>query len=148
MYYRVLAETSQFPYPVEKFVSYAVQGFVEELREQLSVIRAQQHMVTWNNFVHQSFSGRTGRPAHRQRDLVLALPVNGAPVNQVRRLTPELAEQYAGKQQKTLSRDLNALEKLGLVERKGATIRPRIEILSAFLPLCHNDTTGGEGIPS
>jgi hypothetical protein len=33
-------------YPVDQFVHYALQRFVDELREQLSVIRAEQMRVT------------------------------------------------------------------------------------------------------
>ncbi|MEV4522677.1 Fic family protein [Micromonospora tulbaghiae] len=141
MYYRVLAETSRPPYPVDRFVSYALRGFVEELREQLKVVRHQQLSVAWINYVHETFSGLGGNAAQRQRELVLALPPNTfTPVPNVRRLTPELAEQYAGKQQKTITRDVNAIVKLGLVHRGRTGIRPRIELLSAFLPIRQRDT--------
>lgn len=135
-YYRVLAETSRDPYPVEKFVSYALRGFVEELREQLKVIRVQQIRVLWINLVHERFSGQESRTAQRRRNLILALsPGVFTPVRDLRRLTPELAEAYAGKQQKTVSRDVNEIVKTGLVERDRSGVRPRIELLSGFLPL-------------
>ncbi|MFJ6166281.1 Fic family protein [Micromonospora orduensis] len=141
MYYRVLAETSHSTYPVDRFVSYALRGFVEELREQLRVVRGQQLTVAWINYVHETFSGLGGNTAQRQRELVLALPPNKfTPVPNLRRLTPELAEQYAGKQQKTITRDVNAIVKLGLVQRGRTGIRPRIELLSAFMPIRLRET--------
>lgn len=52
------------------------------------------------------------------------------------RLTPSLAEQYANKQQKTVTRDLNVLQDLGLIERaETGRISTRIETMAAFLPL-------------
>ncbi|MGH3712830.1 MAG: Fic family protein [Micromonosporaceae bacterium] len=154
MYYRVLAETSRPPYPVHRFVSYALRGFVEELREQLQVIRVQQHHVAWVNYVHERFRNATSSTSHRQRELVLALDDTFTSISDLRRLTPSLAEQYAGKQQKTITRDVNALIKLGLVQRGRAGIRPRMELLKAFLPIRmhHQITSGfetlGHAIPS
>jgi Fic family protein len=135
-YYGVLAQTSRPPYPVETFVSYAVQGFVEELREQLATIRHQQLLVAWVNYVHERFQGAPTPARRRQRDLVLSLPVgHHTPINGIARLTPELAVQYASKQHKTVVRDINELVRKGLAERTSAGVRPLIEQLAAFLPL-------------
>ncbi len=137
-YYDVLRETSRRePYTVAGYVSYALDGFVEELRSTLNVVRGQQMLVTWTNFVHDIFRHQPpGPPRNRQRELVLSLPYDrSVPVPEVRRLTASLAEQYADKQQKTVTRDINALETLGLIERTNEGIRPMIEIVSAFLPI-------------
>jgi Fic family protein len=135
-YYGVLAQTSRPPYPVETFVSYAVQGLVEELREQLDTIRHQQLLVAWVNYVHERFQGAPTPARRRQRDLVLSLPVGRhTPVSGIPRLTPELAVQYASKQHKTVVRDINELVRKGLAERTSAGVRPLIEQLAAFLPL-------------
>ncbi|MGL5857976.1 MAG: Fic family protein [Angustibacter sp.] len=136
-YYKVLAETSRPPYPVENFISYAVTGFCEELRSQLDYMRTAQMHVAWVNYVHEKFRGRGTQSAERQRELVLALPGTSAvPVSEVRRLTPALAEKYAGKQQKTITRDLNRLELLGLIRRSArGGVRARHERMAAFLPL-------------
>lgn len=143
-YYRVLSETSREPYPAHSFVSYALLGFVEELREQLKVLRGQQLGVAWVNYVHEVFINLRGKTSQRQRDLVLALPPGAfTPVSRIRHLTPELAEQYAGKQKKTITRDINAIVKLGLVQRGKTGIRPRIEVLSAFLPIRQQVKEGG-----
>jgi Fic family protein len=137
-YYEVLRETSRRePYNVEAFVTYALDGFVEELREQLNKIREHQMSVAWINHVHQVFRPRSGGSAQRQRELVLSLPPGEAvPPSAIRRLTPSLAVQYANKQQKTVTRDLNVLQDLGLIERmETGRVRTRIETMAAFLPL-------------
>jgi hypothetical protein len=43
-------------------------------------------------------------------------------------------EAYAGKQGKTITRDLNALSKLELIERRQKGIRARREIMLSLLP--------------
>jgi cell filamentation protein, protein adenylyltransferase len=135
-YYAVLAQTSRPPYPVEVFVAYAVQGFVEELREQLATIRYQQLLVAWVNYVHEQFDGAPTPARRRQRDLVLSLPFDRpTPTARIARLTPDLAVQYATKQHKTVVRDVNELLRMNLVERTASGVRPLIEQLAAFLPL-------------
>jgi hypothetical protein len=73
--------------------------------------------------------------ARRQRDLVLALKHDAYTRRaQITTLTPELAEAYAGKGSKTVTRDLNALSKLELIERTPKGIRSRRELMLSFLP--------------
>lgn len=138
-YYIALQETSQGPsYPAWKFVSYALQGLVEELREQLMVIQSHQLGSVWVNFVHAAHLGQSAPTARRRRDLVLALPgdmMTHTPISALTRLTPDLAAHYANKTHKTLTRDINALEEAGLIVRQGSAVRPRLERMFAFLPL-------------
>jgi Fic/DOC family len=138
-YYIALQETSQGPsYPVWRFVSYALQGFVEELREQLTVIQSHQLGTVWVNFVHVAHLGQSAPTTRRRRDLGLALPGDMAqltPISALTRLTPDLAAHYAGKTHKTLTRDINALEEAGLIVREGSAIRPYLKRMFAFLPL-------------
>ena len=90
--------------------------------------------ATWLNYVHSMFPDRTVT-ARRQRDLVLALKHDGYTRRaQLSSLTPGLTEAYAGKGSKTVTRDLNALSKLGLIERTTQGIRARRELMLSFLP--------------
>lgn len=92
--------------------------------------------------MHEQFQGAPTPARRRQRDLVLSLPIDRhTPTADIARLTPDLAVQYAGKQHKTVVRDVNELLRMGLVERTTAGIRPLIEQLAAFLPL----RTGPDG---
>ncbi len=69
--------------------------------------------------VAQAFDGRTRAGDTRRRMLVEALGRNETPVRigRLRYLTPKLAEAYARKSEKTLSRDVKWLEAEGLVQR-------------------------------
>jgi hypothetical protein len=90
--------------------------------------------ATWTNYVHSLFTGATAT-AKRQRDLVLALPsVDFVRKADLTALTPSLAAAYATKKNKTLTRDLNTLEQMGLIERQPKGVRARREIMLSFMP--------------
>jgi hypothetical protein len=91
--------------------------------------------VSWINYVHGKFKELPNTDATaRQRELLLSLPENPTPVSGLRRLTPELAEMYATKSDKTLTRDVNRLHSLGLVYMDKHTLRPAIDVMAAFVP--------------
>ncbi|MFL5901294.1 MAG: Fic family protein [Solirubrobacterales bacterium] len=120
-YYRQLAISSRDRNGLLSFVAYAVQGFVDQLREQLDVIWKQQFQDRWTQFVYQSFGERRSETDNRRLRLVLDLSrefhATGKPVPKrgVRDLSPRLAAAYATKTEKTLSRDLNAIRGLELL---------------------------------
>ncbi len=93
------------------FVEYALQGFVDGLREQIETVREQQIMVHWVNFIHQVFQGQDTVAGRRQRRLAIDLSEADGPVkaSEIRHISTRLAEAYAGKTDKTVSRDLNRL---------------------------------------
>jgi cell filamentation protein, protein adenylyltransferase len=135
-YYRQLDRASRSGGDVAPFIEYAVQGFVDGLRDQIQLIRDQQWVATWQIFVHDQFRDHPGPASKRQRDLVLDLgnsPENVA-INKIAELTPRLARHYASKSPKTLQRDLVALEKAGLIERTPVGVRARRELILAWLP--------------
>ena len=117
-YYRELARASRSSKTVG-FVTYAIQGLVDGLREQIRQIRELQIEVAWINFVHELMSLYPSSPTRdRQRALVLAMPSDTPkPKNELPMLTPELAAMYATKGPRTLSRDLNRLSDAGLIRR-------------------------------
>lgn len=138
-YYRQLDSASRSGGDVRAFLCYAAQGFVDQLEEQLGLVRGQYFTNAWTVFVHEHFEHQHGQTAKRQRDLVLALPDAGVPRGKIRHLTPVIAEAYAGKGSKTISRDLNALDRLGLIVREPNLIRPRKEVMLGFLPSIAGD---------
>ena len=78
----------------------------------------------------------TGKASDRQRELVLAMPVDRAvPRSELTGLTPLLAHKYAQAGPRTLSRDLNRLEGAGLLNRVGRNrYRASVDQMEAFLP--------------
>jgi Fic family protein len=135
-YYRQLDAASRSGGDVLPFLGYAVQGFVDGLREQISRIRDQQWDVTWRNYVHEKFRDEGSSTSKRCRDLVLDLSrqAEELPASSIAGLTPRLAKSYAGKTSKTIARDLNRLLKMNLVVRTGKGYRANKELVLAFLP--------------
>jgi hypothetical protein len=46
---------------VQSFVAYALQGFVDGLKEQIDTIRNEQLAVAWENYVYGQFRGKNPR---------------------------------------------------------------------------------------
>jgi Fic family protein len=120
---------------IYRFVHYALEGFVDGLREQIDVIQDQQMMVIWTNLVHESIPGKA-ETAKRRREIALELVKEQKPVvaNRFTRLTPRLAVLYAGKSSKTLSRDLNWLEENQFIRDTDDGYVPRVDRILNMLP--------------
>jgi len=136
-YYRQLDRTSR---PnggdLMPFLCYAIRGFVDQLREQIQLIKTQQWDVTWRSFVHQQFEGLHGETHARRRHLVLDLSQRDKPVmrSQLREVSPRVATDYAGRTDKTLTRDLNELVRMKLVLRTPGGYEANRGAILAFLP--------------
>lgn len=135
-YYRQLTLASRSGGDLIPFIRYALEGFLDGLRGQISMIREQQMHVAWENYVHEKFrEQRTSPTQKRRRDLVLELSNRDwVPSSEIELLTPRLAREYAGAGDRMVQRDLNAIAKLGLIERKHGRVRARKQIIRAFLP--------------
>ena len=136
-YYRQLRLASKGNTEVLSFVHYALQGFVDGLHEQLDKIREQQFADRWEQYVYQQF-GRTKSQAQlRQRQLVLEMSKFDRSLSRedLPRLSAGLFEMYVGKTDKTVSRDINAVVKMGLVRRQPDGYIPNKRVIEAFLPV-------------
>lgn len=135
-YYRHLDMASKSGGDVIPFLEYAMQGFVDGLREQVQVIRDQQWDVVWRNYVHELFRDKNSASDVRRRHLILDLGAHeeAIPVAKLSELTPRLAKAYATKSSKTVQRDVNELERMQLIERLPGGFRARRENILAFLP--------------
>ena len=119
------------------FIGYAVQGLVDGLQEQCGHVGEVQSSIAWEHFVFDRFRRERRSPAtERRRELVLALTAceRPAPRAELRRLSPAVAERYAGKTDKTLTRDLNRLLAEDLIERQAGGYRARSARMRSFLP--------------
>jgi Fic family protein len=146
-YYRQLDNASRSGGIMNDFIAYAVQGLVDQLHEQLNIIRDFQWDTTWKNYVYELF-GEGSPSQRRRRRLVLELSkikdnqgwvnVSGIPEISVR-----LAGEYSNKTRKTISRDLNALAQMNLIQRERKRVKANKEIILAFLPArAHIDENG------
>jgi hypothetical protein len=117
-----------------KFFEYAVEGFVDGLREQMRYVRDQQLQVTWESYVHEQFRDKDSLSSARQKHLLLDMPVEYTSKKDLLNVSPRIARDYASKSEKTLTRDLDSLKRMRLVIRSGASYRPNRDEVLAFLP--------------
>ncbi len=134
-YYRRLARASEQEHGIYGFVSYAIRGFADGLREQVEVIREQQESVAWINFVHEQFRESRGAGVPRQRDLLLALSrqPGPVPVGRLASLDAVTASVYALLSDRTLLRDVEALARRGVLSSGPDGVRANRERIRAFL---------------
>ena len=134
-YYTELQQASETGRSVN-FLTYAAQGLVDGLRDQIDQVREHQMDVTWINYVHEVMNLYPPSPASdRQRAVVLAMPTDrDVTKDEIPMLTPRLAALYATKGARTLSRDLNKLSSAGLVHKRSGMWMSNHFIMKAFLP--------------
>ena len=128
------------------FILYALQGLVDGLQEQCDYIDDIQLLIAWQNFVFARFRQEQRSPAlNRRRELVLALTNQQEPVPRtaLRHVGPAVAELYAGKTDKTLTRDINWLVKKDLIEKRPDGYQARIDRMRGFRP-AHTERTRGQ----
>jgi hypothetical protein len=122
------------------FIEYAVRGLLDGLEEALGKIRAQQFEDRWEQYVYETFGELKTNADRRRLRLVLDLTAHyqatleGATKDELRRLTPALTDAYVGKTVKTLSRDLNAVLAMGLLEEDEQGYVPRDWVILTFRP--------------
>ena len=119
------------------FLLYGLQGFVDGLAKQCDEIDATQLSIAWKHFVFDRFRQERRSPAlNRRREIALALTDRPqlAARTQLRRLDPTVAELYAGKTDKTLTRDINWLLKENLIEKRDGGYRARVDRMRSFRP--------------
>jgi Fic family protein len=144
-YYTRLAAASQ-KREVDEFIVYAVSGLVDRLREQIDAVRSYQVRIAWTSYVYEQMRDEpTGPTKERRRELVLTLPIH-RPIakRDIRRLSPGLAEKYAGHEDRMIQRDLNALKERGLVAESQKGYIALASIMNAFTPLPPPPDPGGQ----
>jgi len=135
-YYRRLEIISKNGGDLMPFLEYAIEGFVDQLREQLLYVKSKQWHVTWQNYVYAKLGSNRNASTERQLQLVLAMSENIDLYSKtdVLSLTPEVARLYARKTEKTLTRDLNKLKKLKLIDMQEGKFIANAGLILNFLP--------------
>lgn len=73
-YYQRLADASR-KNDTQGFIEYAVEGYVDVLREQIQVVKEHLVRIPWTNFVHDRLRDHTaGETKERRRNLLLDMP--------------------------------------------------------------------------
>lgn len=136
-YYRQLDESSKTGGNIVPFLRYALDGLLDGLEEQLKYIEFHQFHVAWQNFVHESFQAtKATKTNKRRRDLVLALSASDKPVplSEIRSLNAKIAAEYGSRHIRTIMRDLNAIQKMDLIQQVPGGYKAKKQKLSVFLP--------------
>lgn len=133
-YYRRLEASSKAPNGVTEFLLYALQGFADELSEQIEYMLERVWRDMWAGYIRAQFQDKAGPASKRRMKLAHSLPPNPVHRRQIPTLTPELTQAYSGKTAQTLTRDLNALKRMGLIEQTSAGIRAKTEVLRLHSP--------------
>ncbi len=134
-YYSELRKASKTEEP-GGFITYAIEGFVDQLRSQMQYVESQQVFLAWQSLVHEMVVPKHAPTRNRRRRLILALSAKEVPVQKsaIPDLSIDVARDYARKTEKTLTRDLNALAKLGLLAQTPEGYRARTELVLALRP--------------
>jgi len=136
-YYRQL-DKARKARDLTHFIKYAVQGFRDGLRENLSLIQMNQFSIFWQYYIHKAFADLkyTKKTAFkRKRGVMLQLPVGKEyAVDEIIMLTPEIAKEYATVNRATVLRDLKELQELGLLGKKGKKYFANAAILKSMMP--------------
>ncbi|BAH32954.1 Fic family protein [Rhodococcus erythropolis] len=118
------------------FVRYALNGFLDELRAQIEEVKAESVQIHWESYVHEIFRGQPSTETRtRQRELALSMPENvWITPREAIELTPRLARLYAKVGDRTPTRDLNDLMRVGLVRKDKRRYRAERNVIRAFIP--------------
>lgn len=145
-YYRQLDNASRSGGDLVPFAGYALQGFVDGMKQQLDCIRHQQWSISWREYVHDQFDGSNASSQLRQQQLILELSnrAEPVPIPKLSELSGQLATLYAGRTKRTLARDVNALAKKGLIVQSPDGVRACKEKILAFLPVRAETTVCGQ----
>jgi len=135
-YYRQLDKTSKSDGNLNDFISYAVQGLLDGLNDQIAHIKLQQIDVSLRNYIHEAFKDKKTKTWTRRRWLALDLSskVNPIPRKELPYISPRIVEEYKNLGVRSLGRDLAVLNGMGLIEVQDNAYRIKKELILAFLP--------------
>lgn len=132
-YYRALGAAQR---DVNLFIRYALDGFLDELRGQIEVVKAENIQIHWESYVYEMFRDMPDTETRtRQRELALAMPEGRwITAKEATDLNTTLARFYTKVGDRTPTRDLNDLTKMGLAEKDKRRYRVRRSVIQAFIP--------------
>jgi Fic family protein len=132
-YYHQLDISGKTDNPAE-FFSYAIEGFLDGLNEQLQYIEQHIMNVCWRDYVYEQFAKLSGgKVVKRRRDLALKISDSTDPTSK-ESLLVLMSSRYKNKTERTFSRDINELEKMKLVVRKNNNFLANKELMLQYLP--------------
>jgi Fic family protein len=137
-YFAQLKAASESKGETLPFFTYALNGFLDGLKEQLDYVRVLQFEVTWTNYVHDFFRDENTKSAKRKKTLLLEIieKTEPVPITELDQLSPKLARAYAGMHPRTCARDVESLVSDKLLLKQGKNVEPNRGLIAQFLPIC------------
>jgi Fic family protein len=129
-YYQQLDKASKTADTTD-FITYAVGGFLDGLDEQLKYI--EQHIMDtcWRDYIYERFDQVGSGPVIKRQRKLAKMINNPVSKDDIILL---LSSEYRGKTERTLSRDLNRLEKMNLIIKTEGKYQANKELMLIFLP--------------
>ena len=135
-YYRNLEVTSKSGGDESGFILYALQGFVDGLRDEIIYIQGQQIIVHWINHIHNSFHGKHYKADERKKELMLEISkitLKEYTIEEIRYGTARIAEMYANVSDRTMSRDIDELIEMKLLNKGHGKYSCNLASLTAYM---------------
>ena len=135
-YYRQLERSSKVDRgDILPFISYALQGFVDGLEEQLEIMRDDLEKLVWRDQVDRAYGYECSKTDQRRKRLACWLFEHGESLtSSLLFKDPTVRSWYGDKTTKTLNRDLGDLQGKRLVAKEGTRWRGRNEIVLGMRP--------------
>ena len=116
------------------FIEFALNGLYEKSKAMISRIQRQTLDALWRDYVYLVTEDMKRRPVgRRQQTLALSLDSTPRTNRVIREINPKVAVAYHNKAEAILTRDLKALQRLGLVVRVPEGWKANKEKMQAFL---------------
>lgn len=137
-YYRQLQQASDNGGDILPFIYYAVQGFLDGLKEQLVFMKQSVMDAVWKSYIADQFGDSTEAADVRRRDLIEDMSSYEVSelmsADHLMLISARVSKHYKNRTRKTLLRDLKRLQEMGLIKFDKGLIKPRKEAILAFIP--------------
>lgn len=131
-YYRQLDKAAK-ERELTEFIYYALVGLRDGLEGVLKTIQENQFEISWRSYIYDQFANKKYHKQSvykRKRDLILNMVIDRSfTLDELAILTPQLARDYAKLSERTLVRDLEDLENMGLIRKANDTYMTNHELL-------------------
>ena len=121
---------------ITPFIKFALRGLLAEQEEVHREILGEVTLIAFRDFARETLAkdGKLGtKPGERMFHFLLELSGQSVPIKELRRGGHPSSKRYHGVTAKTLSRDLNYLQKRELIRIEDGEVRPNIEIMTGFM---------------
>jgi Fic family protein len=121
---------------ITPFIKFALRGLLAEQEEVHREILGEVTLIAFRDFARETLTedGKLGtKPGERMFHFLLELSAQPASIAEIRKGGHPSSKRYREVTAKTLSRDLNYMQKKELIRIEDGKVRPNIEIMTRFM---------------